>query len=1457
MDHTIGFNSSCSVEAADGSFLIGVGGGIVIREESESSQWVPGEGRYLIGALAYSSVAELLCVTEVKLNVSLHVFRFPERKQVQCLENVATADVQHMMFSGEGELFALLSCIPTTCVTFYAINRHHMLQKCASVSLGDVFCKHLVFPVHRADCVAVLESQGIRIVCNIDSSAFAPSVLTVNSEGFELHSCAWGTEGVYCGTEKGQILLFDELGMKLSTFLDCTTSSTITAISQIEVILLFGTEGGDVFTYDISRKAMKLVVQLGSAVQRLLILENRSNVGVLTNTDIAQLDINVGSFKLIRTRGTGNSIKIFVINEFVVTVCSDGSFVSYDSETNSVVHVAVDFREVALDACALSSTIVVIYASGYVRCFLLDKGVPILSSQIMIPDRALSVCTSDSTSFVAVSDKSIIYFIKANNGFLELLASSDAFCSDVTNMRWTIDEKVAVLATTSNGEVHLIQFAEECESTHASVFLDMSWRLDFPVIDFLPLYVDDAVINIFVHSIDKDSKMYVLDRTREREIKPLRPFFLMHDHECGGTALQRSGNDVVSAGGDGRVIVRDVSHYLAKLPYVPPTKEKKQPRSDTLLRPFGNGGIRCLSVWNSVGGFVCGGNDSIIHFVSSRKLSPNSPWIEPSWQKQMLSSTQIGYVAPKKTDSLSVKQSRERIVASLEDLRIEVDRLLLDRTASVRAEDFLLPSQRKAFDESCEKEICKAKEDDYYSLLKNKYVQDRIRKECWDTMKVQRSKIVSMSDSAVEVHNFHLRKTCPEQATILRKIKFMRMLQLKVEGSFNLSALVKKCSHGDSSVENRTCESLDDVEGLLYDPLDVYTATRAVIQLVLLGGKIAHVKESFNARFDSLKERKSRELNLIEERNDHCMRIMRQLGETTCPPNVLFTPVLDIEEDPRTVFEVFDSEIDPELLKLAAKDDSGAFSISPSAEVALKTWMDGLDKVTEVIRVNVPLPPFADEAHEHYVPPEERSDEQQKMYEEYEKQVVEQTATVNQMRDTLHAEVETLMKANVASAKVVDEEIGVLRIERVKVAQLVDELELHQVNALRLLLLNKTLCNDFLEVKREEADLMNKLNQLHSLHEYRQKKYLAAEMKVQEHVEEKKGAVVEMRSSLPFTNPEWGDRLYRRFTTWYSKYEDGLVKVPQPSRHGVVPVPLFEKYCQCCEYVAAMNAEIDSFREEADLLNDRMVEVETEMKKIKFELVERERIEHTCRREVVERILNVQNLYTLQQGQVQDEGAMVSENGSRFSIRWAKNITDYNDLIFASFEEVRQLMLRTSQLRQSMKTCSWETEHLMYCVGTLEMELRQLHTLRVTRQMQECLHSGKVTSLEEEISKVNARIEATRSVMRKKMEERDRTIAKLKMQISDRRVENKYLRDQVSALKNNVEDKKTVWSMLGEHNNDTDRLRGRMNELYENSELEELARCQQEELVRLKNEIDRLREATFPSFAVVTRRTVR
>lgn len=81
------------------------------------------------------------------------------------------------------------------------------------------------------------------------------------------------------------------------------------------------------------------------------------------------------------------------------------------------------------------------------------------------------------------------------------------------------------------------------------------------------------------------------------------------------------------------------------------------------------------------------------------------------------------------------------------------------------------------------------------------------------------------------------------------------------------------------------------------------------------------------------------------------------------------------------------------------------------------------------------------------------------------------------------------------------------------------------------------------------------------------------------------------------------------------------------------------------------------------------------------------------------------------------------------------------------------------------------------------------------------------------------------------------------------------LLDQVAESKGLVDERASIRDLQSSEL-DAQRTQKLMKDMRVTRKLEDVAKAQQEEMLLLKKEIDRLRERTFPSFAVVSKRVV-
>lgn len=153
------------------------------------------------------------------------------------------------------------------------------------------------------------------------------------------------------------------------------------------------------------------------------------------------------------------------------------------------------------------------------------------------------------------------------------------------------------------------------------------------------------------------------------------------------------------------------------------------------------------------------------------------------------------------------------------------------------------------------------------------------------------------------------------------------------------------------------------------------------------------------------------------------------------------------------------------------------------------------------------------------------------------------------------------------------------------------------------------------------------------------------------------------------------------------------------------------------------------------------------------------------------------------------------------------------------------------------------------------MDLRHLHTLRVTKSMQEFIKGGQENHHEIERAKLGKKIEHVSTTMTTKIDEKKLHMLKVKRVIRDKDGENRILEEQLKEARQLVNEREEI-QHLQSTGLDHQRNLKLMKDMRVTRKLEDVGKAQQEEMQLLKKEIDRLRERTFPSFAVVSKRVV-
>jgi uncharacterized cysteine cluster protein YcgN (CxxCxxCC family)/peptidoglycan hydrolase CwlO-like protein len=1465
LECTVGCNSPELFTAFGDTIFIPVDNGVVIVEEDRQRHWMPiGPGKYSIDQIAISS-SGILCVVERRLQVTLHFFDAATLQLLSAVETDLRVGVASIVFSAKGDELYVLSTVPCALVSVFRCKT----SGCDYVAAGKIDLPRTAVPLsvlavdtpEKSAKFAVLYRDGIRGFSQ-RSTEFNFEMTFVLAATIEAAGAA-GSDSLCYATSEGLLCTYsyETRVQREVCVLPLSAKPTALSVEGITAFVSFST--GELCAVNMSDGSVLSTPHLPyvGPIQKVvatasgkLFVSSDKGLFDMTMTPPHGGKMAAQLVKGWRTSGTLRCLSSADASRGV-WVLRDGGFLVYrKGKLTEVLTGVVESK--AIDACLLdSSRILILYDDAVLRCFDIVNGEELWHHQCAecLPQLVesdgcgnVACCGVDTIRFLTCAKEAKV----ADCGIVHatLLAS-------IRLARW-IPSEASLLAICENGDVFLVDQPTEgsAETVHAAeVLVKNAWRLELPVTDALICHATAEVLNLFAHSADHDSKVYALDRRYEGETKVSRPLFVLGDHGSGGGCLIRlNQSSVLSCGRDGHIVARDLTPYQLQLPPAPPSREKRKPLWVCAVRSSFRGGVVTAAAFEGGTKLLCSGSDTILQCLSLRAdNSDAATWTEPTWEAVGAVDAFTGEEEAFGAANRAASPERETLLVELDRVREAWAKVMQEKDDDVPIEALMTEEERAAFTVECEKAVHEMQEQQYYHSLLNDYLQDMIKRRCCDSMEVPRMKVVSMNDGDLQVHNFHLSRTTVKESALSRKALFLRHLQKRIRGGHKTSISVASAPQ-DASVVDESDRTSSEYSAAMLDEADVYTLSRIVVQSFLVKGWKLAVKERFNEQFKELQETKRNVGAQMEERMLRCVAISKQLGEL---PAELYTPHVDPEEDPGSLFRVEDRELSAEAQALIVPSECVAV-VSAANEEALHLWMDGLEKEVERLVIEVPQPDFADESRDTFVPPEERTEEQLRAFEDYTKKLKEEEERVNAKKDALRTEFQSLQEKNRQSATKLDEYLKDIQQSRINAVEQVDEAELRLAllfgHRLRTLASHRQyrLCKPQIESLRDE--LVGAQSWL-----VQQKRiFAAAQSRRNDVVSEMRNYAASASTSYPFNDGAAGDKLHRRFARWLRRFEDG--KAPMPDVNASLAecdAEQWSAFCAHCEAVARIQdtvREADSAVQHAD---EEVVEATRHCDSIEERIAALEKEMQTVYNSSVKGSLDVPLVCRLHQGQIQDESATTCTAFSAFNLRWRSDITQYNDLILASDAESRTLLEKIAERRKLMKRLDWEKDKLQYDAGTLQMELRQLHTLRVTRQMQEYINGDAGVSEEKQLASIQRHMQLVETNMSRKVEDLKTVARRLRKQIADRATENVIVGNQVGEVSSTVRDSAAVYQLIDARADGTSTYLARAREIFQTSELEELARSQQEELVRLKREVDRLRERTFPSFAVVSKQT--
>ncbi|KAF2981189.1 hypothetical protein EK904_014540 [Melospiza melodia maxima] len=448
-------------------------------------------------------------------------------------------------------------------------------------------------------------------------------------------------------------------------------------------------------------------------------------------------------------------------------------------------------------------------------------------------------------------------------------------------------------------------------------------------------------------------------------------------------------------------------------------------------------------------------------------------WMGQKIQKVMREET-LRFANQKKEVQMGIRKLRETIQKMMHENEQVPD------TEKLEHREFNLDlEEQEQVQAEAEEDVARAKREIEMEILSYRYLQDLIKFECWDNMCVK-ERAVKCFHMDFAVRNFPLKERSKEELETVKEV-----LQLKRTADLQVQIMIfsaqKKNLDSEIGLSEEEGEgaarevadhdtpvclngSLSSQYGgdtsILYHQCDLHTKEQKLNQTILLKEVIHKVKAAFNEEFDIIVQKKEQEIARVKERNLKIQEILEQLDLQV----ELWEPDFTDDEIPERVLTVQDSEIKAEKYmteeekeqaemlaklekerRLAATDDDRLR--------ALEEMMGGVLELRreDILKMDIPPPDFLSKPEDLW------TEEEKKVFEEYEKKVNELNEEKEDYRQFLRNEWKKIEASIKETTQNFDELVRKLSVKKLKSQMVIYQEELKIINLIYTLLLDEEL----------------------------------------------------------------------------------------------------------------------------------------------------------------------------------------------------------------------------------------------------------------------------------------------------------------------------------------------------------------------------------------------------------------
>ncbi|XP_045926905.1 cilia- and flagella-associated protein 43 isoform X2 [Micropterus dolomieu] len=806
--------------------------------------------------------------------------------------------------------------------------------------------------------------------------------------------------------------------------------------------------------------------------------------------------------------------------------------------------------------------------------------------------------------------------------------------------------------------------------------------------------------------------------------------------------------------------------------------------------------------------------------------------------------------------------------------------------------------EQRRLETMVEQEVTRVKNEIKWEILAQCYLRDVLKRECWDSMKVK-GKAIKAFHSEHEVKNYPLKERTEKDMEDLRRVQNMRKLEkaactssLKKSSNTTSQKEVEQAEEGHegqcAAVTGSFSAQLGYSNPYVYDQFSLQTTEQRINQIILLQDVIFRIKTAFNADFEATHRQKVQELNHVRDRNRHIREIMLELDMN----EKLWEPSLTNSEWPERLLTVDDSEIKAEkYLTPEQKEEEERKKLEEQRRLAakgdnvrgraLEDMMDGVLQVKkeDILKMEIPPPEFVlTKPDMHW------SEEEKKVYKEYEKKTKDLSEEKEKYKKSLETEMKKLQASTKDATERFDETLTKLFEKKVKCEMAIYQEELKITYLVYSVLIEEEMRNRDLELKLKLEKTLaykDKVGEELKIHEEEVELFHETYESI---VAEDKVLDKEFRKEFFDVPSHVVDQLYKLFKRRprIQKIRTQTDNNPSPFKEqhlcgSLAPVTLgkmlkameeldapentpeglnpaiWERFCvvrrtkveseQKVKLKALTLAEMQAFLQKR---RDEDKAVQEEIKNLSDELESLHKEKNRFLTDIMVQVL-------LKQGQVEVSTAHLTADYTDSVLHHRNVVEDLNRAIRTLAEQKIASMVECKDFRKGIIQLQWEHKMMGMHIEDLNSRARDIQMLRLSEDQQEYLNkTDRDSRVSKQVSILEKTIAFQEKTHERSVQHRIKKIEQLNRQAAIKAGKNSVVEQQLPEMQVTVAERRHIYEAIASEEHQAAKTEERYQEIVQRKNLEDFARAQAENLAFLWAEVERLRMKNFPSLDQLT-----